>query len=170
MILPFRNTKSAGRCGRRAVAIVVPTATFRKSRRLTVLSCMMLLWRRSMTAAAAASCCTAGGHRPPLQLPGQPLVDELLHAVALRLAGHDISLRIDVEAVYMEELARLAPGSADVADLLERLAIQNRDAFVRSVRDVHETLLRIGRQRHAECRACPLRFTLDEPFFEEFAV
>src|SRR2546426_8862896 len=145
MILPFRSTKSAGRCGRRAVAIEVPMAAFRKSRRLTVLSCTM-------------------------PLPGQPLVDELLHAVALRLAGHDISLRIDVETVYMEELARLAPGSADVADLLERLAIQNRDAFVRAVGDVHETLLRIGRQRHAECRARPLRFTLDEPFFEEFAV
>src|SRR5262249_41299597 len=25
-------------------------------------------------------------------------------------------------------------------------------------------------QRDAECGACPLRFTLDEPFFEEFAV
>src|SRR5437879_8052220 len=50
----------------------------------------------------------------------QPLVDELLHAVALRLAGYDISLRINVEAVQMEELTRLAPGSADVADLFER--------------------------------------------------
>src|SRR6266704_6376296 len=60
----------------------------------------------------------------------QPLVDELLHAVALRLAGHDISLRIDVEAVQMEELARLAPGSAYVADFVERCAIQKRDAFV----------------------------------------
>src|SRR6266850_2901094 len=146
MILPFRNTKSAGPCGRSAVAIVVPTAAFRKSRRLTVLSCMMPL------------------------LPGQPLVDELLHAVALRLAGHDISLRIDVEAVQMEELARLAPGSADVADLFERRAIQNRDAFVRAVRDVDETLLRIGRQRNAECRACPLRFTLDESFLQKFSL
>src|SRR5439155_20579473 len=97
----------------------------------------------------------------------QPLVDELLHAVALRLAGHDISLGIDVEAVQMEELARLASGSADVADLFERRAIQNRDALVRAVRDVDETLLRIGRQRNAECRACPLRFTLDEPFLQE---
>src|SRR5207245_8387045 len=90
-------------------------------------------------------------------LPGcgrQPLVDELLHAVALRLAGHDIPLRINVQAVQMEELARLAPGTADVADLFERLAIQNRDAFVRAVRDVDETLLRIGREANAECRAC----------------
>src|SRR5437899_1394022 len=69
----------------------------------------------------------------------------------------------------MEELARLAPGTADVADLFERLAIQNRDAFVRAVRDVDETLLRIGREGNAECRACPLRFTLDESFLEEFA-
>jgi len=29
----------------------------------------------------------------------QPLVDKLLHAVALRLTGHDISLRVDVETV-----------------------------------------------------------------------
>src|SRR5262245_53986479 len=106
-------------------------------------------------------------------LPGcrrQPFVNELLHAVALRLAGHDIALRIDVEAVYMEELARLAPGSADVADLFERFAIENRDALVRAVRDVGETLLRIGRQRYAECRAGPLRFTLDEPLLQESAV
>src|SRR2546425_3730358 len=83
----------------------------------------------------------------------QPLVDELLHAIALRLTGHDISLRIDVEAVEMEELARLAPGSSDVADLFERYAIENRDAFVRAVRDVDETLPGIGRQRNPECRA-----------------
>src|SRR5262245_35996247 len=60
----------------------------------------------------------------------QPLVDELLHAVALRLTGHDIPLRVDVETVQMKELAGLAPGSADVADLFERCAIENRDAFV----------------------------------------
>src|SRR5262245_2797574 len=102
--------------------------------------------------------------------PGHTLVDELLHAVALRLTGHDISLRIDVEAVQMEELARLAPWPADVADLLKRCAIQNRDAFIRAVRDVEKTLRGIGRQRNAECRTCALRFTLDESFFEEFAL
>ena len=57
-----------------------------------------------------------------------------------------------------------------MADLFERRTIQDRDAFVRAVRDVDETLLRIGRQRNAECRACSLRFTLDEPFLQEFAV
>src|SRR5438046_2044995 len=59
-------------------------------------------------------------------LPGrrrQPLVDELLHTVALRLAGHDISLRIDVEAVQMEELAGLASRPSDMTNLLERCAI-----------------------------------------------
>jgi hypothetical protein len=42
------------------------------------------------------------------------LVDELLHEGVLRLTGHDISLRIDAEAVQMEELAGLAPWHADV--------------------------------------------------------
>src|SRR5258708_32136043 len=85
----------------------------------------------------------------------QPLVDEFLHAVALRLAGHEIAVRVDPETVPMEEFTGLAPGSADVADLVERRAIQDRDTFVRAVRDVDETLLRIGRQRDAECSAGP---------------
>src|SRR5437660_4894586 len=101
---------------------------------------------------------------------GQAFINELLHPVALRLTGDDISLRIDVEAVQMDKLARLAPGPADLADFFERLAIQNRDALVRAVRNVDETLVRIGRQRNAECGACPLRFTLDESFLQEFAL
>jgi hypothetical protein len=39
---------------------------------------------------------------------------ELLHEGVLRLTGHDIFLRIDAEAVQMEELAGLAPWPADV--------------------------------------------------------
>src|SRR5262245_66336754 len=70
----------------------------------------------------------------------------------------------------MEELAGLAPGSADMADFFERLAIQDRDALVRAVGDVDETLLGIGRQRNSECRASPLRFALDESFLQEFAL
>ena len=50
----------------------------------------------------------------------------------------------------MVELSRLAAGAADLADLFQRGAIEDRDSFVRAVRDVDETLLRIGRQRHAE--------------------
>src|SRR5437870_6636563 len=100
---------------------------------------------------------------------GQAFINELLHPVALRFAGHDIALRIDVEAVQMEELARFPAGPADVADFFERLAIQNRNALVRAVCDVDETLVRIGRQRNAECGACPLRFTLDESFLQKFA-
>src|SRR5437762_2536923 len=79
---------------------------------------------------------------------GQSFVNELLHAVALRLTGDDISLRIDVKAVQMEELARFPPGPTDVADFFERLAIENCNALVRAVRDVDETLFRIGRQRN----------------------
>ena len=55
----------------------------------------------------------------------QPLEDKLLHAIALRLAGHEIAVRIDAEAVEMEELARLASGSGDVADLFKRRPIQD---------------------------------------------
>jgi len=54
----------------------------------------------------------------------------------LRLTGHDISLRIDIEAVQMKELAGFATWPADVANLFKRCAIQNRDAFARAVRDV----------------------------------
>src|SRR5438445_7998553 len=100
----------------------------------------------------------------------QPFVDKLLNTVALRLAGHEIAVRIDAEAVEMKELARLASGSADVADLFKRRAIQDCDTFVRAVRDVGETLLRIGRQGNAECSAGSSRFTLDEPFLQEGAV
>ena len=53
----------------------------------------------------------------------------------------------------MKEFTRLAPGSADVADLLERGTIEDCDALVGAVRDVDETLLRVGRQRDAECSA-----------------
>src|SRR6266550_808986 len=81
---------------------------------------------------------------------GKPLVDELLHAVALRFPGHEIALRINAEAMDMVELSRLAAGAADLADLFQRGAIEDRDPFVRAVRDVDKTLLRIGRQRHAE--------------------
>ena len=70
----------------------------------------------------------------------------------------------------MEELARLAPGPADVTDLFERCAIENRNALVGAIRDVEETLRRIGRQTDAECRAGPLRLALDEPFLQEFAL
>src|SRR5258706_16312273 len=66
----------------------------------------------------------AGGGREPLE-------DKFLHPVALRFTGHDVALRIDVQAVQMEELACLAPWPADVADLFKRCAIQDRDAFVR---------------------------------------
>src|SRR5215831_18188239 len=137
------------------------------------LSAVLRELRYSVTNGEEETCSLKRCKRACDFLPGrrrQPLVDELLHAVALRLTGHDIPLRVDVEAVQMKELASLAPGSADVADLFERGAIQNRDPFVRPVRDVDETLLGISRQRNAECRACPLRFTFDEPFFEEFAV
>src|SRR5438552_17063216 len=103
MILPLRKTTSAGRFWPNAVVTVAPAAAFKISRR--------------RMADLSGRC-------------RQALVNEFLHAVALRLARHDISLRIDVEAVQMEELAGLAPGSADVADLFERLAIQNRDTFV----------------------------------------
>ena len=48
----------------------------------------------------------------------------------MRLAGHDVPFRIDAEAVQVKELARLAAGASDMTDLLERLAIQDRDALV----------------------------------------
>src|SRR5256885_5115777 len=143
MILPLRKTTSAGRFWPNAVVMVAPAAALRIARRR-----IAILSGRG----------------------GEAFVNELLHAVALRLTGDDISLRIDVEAVQMEKLARLAPGPADVADFFERLAIQNRDALVRAVRNVDETLVRIGRQRNAECGACPLRFTLDDSFLQEFAL
>ncbi len=79
-------------------------------------------------------------------------------------------MRIDAETVQMEELTRLAPGGAEVADLFERRAIEDCDPFVRAVRDVDETLLRIGRQRNAERGAGSLRLALDEPFLQEGAV
>src|SRR6266849_8746474 len=70
----------------------------------------------------------------------------------------------------MEELARLAPGSADVADLFKRRSIQDRDTFVRSVRDIDETLFGVGRQRNAECSSGSLRFAFDESFPQKGAV
>src|ERR671930_1709338 len=73
----------------------------------------------------------------------QPLVDEFLHAVALRLARHEIAARIDAEAVDVEELTRLAARPADMAELLQRRPIEDRDPFVRAVCDVEEALLRI---------------------------
>src|SRR5262245_11867165 len=100
----------------------------------------------------------------------QPLVDEPLHPVALRLAGHQIAARIDAEAVDVEELTRLATRPADVAELLQRRAIADRDPFVRTVCDVEEALRGIGRQRDTERRAGAARLALDEPFLQERAV
>src|SRR5262249_43639272 len=100
----------------------------------------------------------------------QTFEDEFLHAIALRLARHDVALWVDVQAVEVEELARLAPRPSDMANLLERRAVENCDALVRTVGDVEEALFRIGRQADAECRAGALRFPLDESLFDEFAI
>ena len=70
----------------------------------------------------------------------------------------------------MKELARLPARPADVADLLERLAIQDRDALVRPVRDIQEPLLRVGRESDAERRAGSLLLALHESFLQERAV
>src|SRR5262245_11835194 len=91
----------------------------------------------------------------------QPLVDEFLHPVALRLAGHQIAARIDAEAVDVEEFTGSAAGPADMAELLQRRAIEDRDPFVRAVCDIEEALLWIGRERHAEGRAGATRLALD---------
>src|SRR6185436_4874856 len=101
---------------------------------------------------------------------GQPLVDELLHAISLRLAGHDVAFRIDAQAVQVKELTRLPAGPADLAELLERPPIENRDALVGPVRDVQEPLLRIGGEADAERAAGALRLAFHEPFFQEHAV
>jgi hypothetical protein len=66
----------------------------------------------------------------------QTLVDELLDAIALGFTRHEIAARIHSEAVRMIELAGLAPGAADLADLFERRAIENGDALVGAVGDV----------------------------------
>src|SRR5262249_22929606 len=98
------------------------------------------------------------------------LVDEPLHPVALRLARHQIAARIDAEAVDVVELARLAAGPADMAELPQRRAIEDRDPFVRAVCDIEEALLGIGRQRDAERRPGAARLALHEPFLQERAV
>src|SRR6516225_1178919 len=131
------------------------------------------LWPSFETRARAAAL-DEGDDRIRRYLSGrrrrQPLEHELLHPVALGFAGHEIAVGIDPEAVQVEELAGLAAGAADMADLFEGGAIQDGDAFVRAVGDVKETLFRIGRQRNAECRASSLRFPLHEPFLHEGAV
>jgi hypothetical protein len=80
---------------------------------------------------------------PTLLLFG-PLINELLHAIALRLASDDVALRIGREAVNVKELAGLAARAPDRPDQFERAAVQDRDAFVRAVGDVQEPLLRVG--------------------------
>src|SRR5262249_40112836 len=86
------------------------------------------------------------------ELSGHSSIHKPLYAVALRLPCNQIPLRIDPQAVQVEELARLAAGSAEVADLLERRPIQDRDALVGSIGDVQESLLRIRRERDAKGR------------------
>jgi hypothetical protein len=66
----------------------------------------------------------------------QTLVDELLNAIAPRFTRHEIAARIHSEAGRMIELAGLAPGAVDLADLLERRAIENGNALVGAVGDV----------------------------------
>src|SRR5262245_517616 len=70
----------------------------------------------------------------------------------------------------MKELACLPAGTADVTDLLERPAIQDRDALVRTIRNVQKPLLRIRREPDAERGASSLRFALHESFLQECAV
>src|SRR5258708_31013629 len=77
---------------------------------------------------------------------------------------------MDIEAGEVKYLPDLAPDAADVTNLFERGAIQNRNAFVRAIRDVEETLRRIGRQPNTEGGAGPLRFPFDEALLQEFAL
>jgi len=70
----------------------------------------------------------------------------------------------------VKELARLAAGSANVADLLKRRAIQDRDTFFDPSGNVDETLLRIGRQRNAERSPRFPSLRVDESFFQKSAV
>ena len=75
----------------------------------------------------------------------KPLEDEFLHAIALRLAGDQVALRVNAETVDVVELAGLATRTADLADLFEGGAVENRNPVVRAVRYVSETLFGIGR-------------------------
>ena len=75
----------------------------------------------------------------------QPFEDELLHAITLRLAGDEIALRVNAEAMNVVELTRLATRSTDLPDFFQRGAIEDCDPVVRAVRYVSETLFGIGR-------------------------
>src|SRR5262249_15183140 len=97
----------------------------------------------------------------------QSLVDEFLHAVALGLAGHQIAVRINSEAVDVIELTGFAPRSADLTDLLQRRAIEDCDPFVRAVCDINEALFRIGRQGDPEGRTGSPRLAPDKPFLQK---
>ena len=65
----------------------------------------------------------------------------------------------------VEELARLASRSTDLADLFERGTIEDRDAFVRAVRDVEETLLRIAGSATPNAVPVPSDPRLTKPSF-----
>src|SRR5213594_2454141 len=166
-VFPRRSMVRVDREVNAAIAAFGPTAAIRSpvmaiaSAMVELRSSVMILPLRKTTSAGRSGLSGRGG---------QTFVNELLHPVALRLTSHDIALRIDVEAVQMEELARLAPRPADVTNLFERLAVQNRDALIRAVGDVDEPLFGIGRQRNSEGRACTFRFTLDESLLQEFAI
>src|SRR4051794_8494131 len=127
------------RCGLSAVALAMWRRRGR-SDRSTAGRSRLIAPLQSRTAQGAFAHCApcARIDRSARRRRRQPLVDELLHPIALGLAGDEIAARIDPEAVQVVELARLAPGSADLADLLERSAVENGDALVGAVGDVEE--------------------------------
>ena len=75
------------------------------------------------------------------------------HAV-VHFADEEVPLRIDGEAVRVEELARVVAGvAADVLDKLHRFAVVDANRLVRAVHHVEEALLLVRREDEVVHRA-----------------
>src|SRR3954447_15086948 len=85
--------------------------------------------------------------------PPPPLHHEFLHAFALeRFTRIDVAAGIDGDAADAVEGAGIASPVTEAADRLERLAAQDEDLLIVSVRDVEVALLRIAGERHVPHR------------------
>src|SRR5262245_42971572 len=73
---------------------------------------------------------------------------ESLHALSVvRFASVDVARRIGGDAVHREKLTRIAAAAAEVADLGERISLQDPHFLVHAVCDEHVPLLWIARER-----------------------